>query len=160
MSSDGVPENDGTGVDDGVRTLLLLMPRVVARTKRSRKPQVLVELSLARRPQLRGPHGGAAMTAPADRTAPADPTGATAVDPAAFRAAMARHAAGVVVTTWDAEGRGRGVTATSFCSVSADPPLILVCLAEPAGSFTAFSRCTRLPPATTRVTTAPGPPCG
>ncbi|MGW3295806.1 flavin reductase family protein [Streptomyces xiamenensis] len=83
------------------------------------------------------------MTAPADRTAPADPTGATAVDPAAFRAAMARHAAGVVVvTTWDAEGRGRGFTATSFCSVSADPPLILVCLAETAGSFAAFSRCT------------------
>ncbi|MGW3295802.1 MarR family winged helix-turn-helix transcriptional regulator [Streptomyces xiamenensis] len=49
MSSDGVPENDGIGVDDGVRTLLLLMPRVVARTKRSRKPQALVELNLAPR---------------------------------------------------------------------------------------------------------------
>lgn len=59
-----------------------------------------------------------------------------------FRAAMARFAAGVVVvTTLDDGGLPRGFTATSFCSVSLDPPLILVCLANSAHSFAAFDSC-------------------
>jgi flavin reductase ActVB len=59
-----------------------------------------------------------------------------------FRAAMARFAAGVVVvTTLDDGGVPRGFTASSFCSVSLEPPLILVCLANSADSFTAFDSC-------------------
>ncbi|MER7668275.1 flavin reductase family protein [Kitasatospora sp. NPDC096128] len=59
-----------------------------------------------------------------------------------FRAAMARFAAGVVVvTTLDDGGLPRGFTASSFCSVSLDPPLILVCLANSADSFAAFDSC-------------------
>jgi flavin reductase ActVB len=59
-----------------------------------------------------------------------------------FRAAMARFAAGVVVaTTLDDGGVPRGFTASSFCSVSLEPPLILVCLANSADSFTAFDAC-------------------
>ncbi|MFE5245071.1 MULTISPECIES: flavin reductase family protein [unclassified Streptomyces] len=59
-----------------------------------------------------------------------------------FRAAMARLAGGVVVvTTWDAEGAPRGFTATSFCSVSMDPPLVLVCLARTSSSYQVFSEC-------------------
>ncbi|MDQ1050690.1 DNA-binding MarR family transcriptional regulator [Streptomyces sp. V4I2] len=48
MSSDG---HEGTelSVDDGVRTLLLLMPRVVARTKRTPVPRQLEEYNLAPR---------------------------------------------------------------------------------------------------------------
>ncbi|WP_240981600.1 MULTISPECIES: flavin reductase family protein [unclassified Streptomyces] len=55
---------------------------------------------------------------------------------------MARFAAGVVVvTTLGGSGRPRGFTASSFCSVSLDPPLILVCLANTADSFEAFDSC-------------------
>jgi flavin reductase ActVB len=59
-----------------------------------------------------------------------------------FRDALACFPAGVtVVTTLDAAGRRRGFTASSFCSVSLDPPLVLVCPARSADSFTAFARC-------------------
>ena len=63
----------------------------------------------------RGPHGG--------------------VDPAAFRRALAQLAGGVVVvTSADARDAPAGVTATAVCSVSLEPPLVLVCLS--AGSRT------------------------
>ncbi|MDQ1050694.1 flavin reductase family protein [Streptomyces sp. V4I2] len=59
-----------------------------------------------------------------------------------FRAAMAQLAGGVVVvTTDDADGRPHGFTATSFCSVSMDPALVLVCLAETSSSYAAFMDC-------------------
>jgi flavin reductase (DIM6/NTAB) family NADH-FMN oxidoreductase RutF len=45
-----------------------------------------------------------------------------------FRAAMGRTAAGVVIiTTHGRAGRG-GVTVSSFCSVSLDPPSALACI--------------------------------
>ncbi|MBO1332641.1 flavin reductase family protein [Streptomyces sp. VRA16 Mangrove soil] len=60
----------------------------------------------------------------------------------AFRSAMARFPAGVVVvTTRGARGEPRGFTASSFCSVSLDPPLVLVCLANTADSYAAFADC-------------------
>ncbi|WP_300016629.1 flavin reductase family protein [Pseudonocardia sp.] len=50
-----------------------------------------------------------------------------------FREAMATFPSGVtIVTTTDITGRWWGFTATSFCSVSMQPPLVLVCLAETA----------------------------
>ncbi|MEV8037670.1 flavin reductase family protein [Streptomyces sp. NPDC086182] len=55
---------------------------------------------------------------------------------------MARFAAGVVVvTTLGDDGVPRGFTASSFCSVSMHPPLILVCLANSADSHAAFTSC-------------------
>lgn len=48
MSSDG-REGSEPSVDDGVRTLLLLMPRVIARTKRTPVPRQLEEYNLAPR---------------------------------------------------------------------------------------------------------------
>lgn len=52
------------------------------------------------------------------------------VDAARFRDAMGRLAAGVsVVTSIDAEGDPYGLTATAVCSVSLDPPMVLVCIA-------------------------------
>jgi len=51
------------------------------------------------------------------------------VDSADFKRALARLAGGiVVVTAIDAEGVPAGLTATSVCSVSLSPPLVLVCL--------------------------------
>jgi flavin reductase (DIM6/NTAB) family NADH-FMN oxidoreductase RutF len=51
------------------------------------------------------------------------------IDPREFRRSLGQFASGVtVVTARDAEGRLQGLTASSFCSVSLDPPLVLVCI--------------------------------
>ena len=47
---------------------------------------------------------------------------------AAFRAAMACFASGVTVVTTAQQQERRGVTVSAFCSVSLDPPLVLVSL--------------------------------
>ncbi|MGW3283253.1 flavin reductase family protein [Streptomyces sp. NPDC001002] len=61
-----------------------------------------------------------------------------------FRAAMARFPSGVVVvTTCCEDGTPRGFTASSFCSVSLEPPMVLVCLATSADSAPAFECCDR-----------------
>jgi flavin reductase (DIM6/NTAB) family NADH-FMN oxidoreductase RutF len=60
------------------------------------------------------------------------------VDPDLFRALLRRHAAAVVVVT--APGRPpAGFTATSFTSVSLDPPLVSFCLAHTASAWPAVS---------------------
>ena len=67
-------------------------------------------------------------------------TGQRSVDSTAFRDAMARFPSGVtIVTTHDENGRPHGFTASSFCSVSAKPPLVLVCLAKSANSYPVFA---------------------
>jgi flavin reductase ActVB len=66
------------------------------------------------------------------------------VEPADFRAAMARFPSGVVVvTTCGEDGTPRGFTASSFCSVSLEPPMVLVCLANSADSAPSFECCDR-----------------
>lgn len=63
------------------------------------------------------------------------------VDRSAFRDAMARFPSGVaIVTTHDEDGTPYGFTASSFCSVSLDPPLVLVCLATSSRSYPVFAR--------------------
>jgi flavin reductase ActVB len=63
------------------------------------------------------------------------------VDTSAYRVAMSRFPSGVaIVTTQDDDGKAHGFTASSFCSVSLDPPLILVCLSTSATSYPAFAR--------------------
>ena len=52
------------------------------------------------------------------------------VEPESFRRALRRFATGVTVVTVDYDGELHGMTASSFASVSLDPPLILVCLDE------------------------------
>ncbi|MEU4575128.1 flavin reductase family protein [Nonomuraea sp. ATR24] len=60
----------------------------------------------------------------------------------AFRSAMAAYASGVtVVTTVGGDGEPYGFTATSFCSVSLSPPLLLVCLAQSANCYPVFAAC-------------------
>jgi flavin reductase (DIM6/NTAB) family NADH-FMN oxidoreductase RutF len=52
-----------------------------------------------------------------------------ALDPDTFRAVLGRFASGVtVVTTTDATGGDHGMTVSAFCSLSLDPPLVLVCI--------------------------------
>ena len=49
------------------------------------------------------------------------------IDAASFRQALAQFSSGVtVVTTRGADGRPLGLTVTAFCSVSLEPPLVLV----------------------------------
>ena len=56
-----------------------------------------------------------------------------------FRAALSRFPSGVtVVTLKDGAGNMHGITVSAFCSVSLNPPLILVCIDNEAGSHYAF----------------------
>ncbi len=64
----------------------------------------------------------------------------SAIDSAQFRKAMGQFATGVtVITTRLADGSFRGLTASSFNSVSLDPPLILWSLANGANSMPIFN---------------------
>ncbi|WP_182377750.1 flavin reductase family protein [Nocardioides sp. WS12] len=64
--------------------------------------------------------------------------------PERFRDAMSSFPSGVtIVTTTDATGEFWGFTATSFCSVSMDPALVLVCLADTAQCHPAFAGAER-----------------
>lgn len=76
-------------------------------------------------------------------------TGAPAAEPpfsqATFRGVMSRFASGVALVCARNAGVVHGLTVSSFCSVSLDPPLVLVCLRREgqchdfivrAGSFT------------------------
>ncbi len=66
------------------------------------------------------------------------------IDRYELRKALGTFVTGVTVaTTIDAEGRPRGLTANSFTSVSLDPPLVLVCVANTASSHAAFHGCER-----------------
>lgn len=66
------------------------------------------------------------------------------VSSADFRTALSRFASGVtVVTTKDATQRSFGITVSAFCSVSLDPPLVLICIEKTAGSHHAFEQSGR-----------------
>lgn len=61
-----------------------------------------------------------------------------------FRAALSHFASGVtVVTLRDKNGKLHGITVSAFSSVSLDPPLILVCIDNEAGSVYAFHESKR-----------------
>ena len=68
----------------------------------------------------------------------------TLKDKQTFRDALGAFPSGVtIVSTTDAEGRHWGFTASSFSSVSMDPPLVLVCIANTADSHPAFVQAKR-----------------
>jgi flavin reductase (DIM6/NTAB) family NADH-FMN oxidoreductase RutF len=61
------------------------------------------------------------------------------VDPADFRRALGQFATGVtVVTTREPGGRPLGLTANAFCSVSLNPPQVLVCVGCYSETHTGF----------------------
>ena len=62
------------------------------------------------------------------------------VTPDDFRAALSRFPSGItVVTSRDAAGGPHGITVSAFCSVSLNPPLILVCIEKTTGSHEAIN---------------------
>ena len=66
------------------------------------------------------------------------------VSSADFRTALSRFASGVtVVTTRDAAGKRFGITVSAFCSVSLEPPLVLICIEKTTGSHHAFEESGR-----------------
>jgi len=54
------------------------------------------------------------------------------LDPDAFRSALGRFASGVTVLTTRNGDRDVGMTVSSFCSLSLQPPLVLACVARTA----------------------------
>lgn len=50
------------------------------------------------------------------------------IDPITFRRVLGTFASGVTVVTVEHEGVYHGSTVSSFCSLSLDPPLVLVCI--------------------------------
>lgn len=70
--------------------------------------------------------------------------GTTGVDARTFRDAMACLAAPVtIVTTVDAEGVPRGFTASAVCSISLEPPLVMVGVARRSSCFDALATADR-----------------
>ena len=62
------------------------------------------------------------------------------LDSRAFRQALAQFGSGVtVVATLDAGGRAQGLTVSAFCSVSLEPPLVLVCVDKRSETHAAFA---------------------
>lgn len=51
-----------------------------------------------------------------------------AIDAESFKTIMSQWASGITVVTCWREGEPRGMTASAFCSVSLEPPLVLVCV--------------------------------
>jgi flavin reductase (DIM6/NTAB) family NADH-FMN oxidoreductase RutF len=56
--------------------------------------------------------------------------GGQQIDPAEFRRALGRFASGITVVTTNHDGQVHGMTANGFMSVSLDPPLVVVSLAN------------------------------
>lgn len=65
---------------------------------------------------------------------------ATAAEPHAFRAACAAYPTGVLVVTASLGGDDFATTANAFTALSADPPLVIVCLAQTSATGTAVRR--------------------
>jgi len=56
-----------------------------------------------------------------------------------FRAALSRFPSGItVVTTRGPDGRFHGITVSAFCSVSLQPPRVLICVEKSTGSHLAL----------------------
>src|SRR5437867_1513800 len=64
---------------------------------------------------------------------------AAVIPPDEFRRVLGHFATGVtIVTTRDTDGRPTGLTVSAFCSVSLDPPQILVCVDHKSQSYPAL----------------------
>ncbi|HEV7594846.1 MAG TPA: flavin reductase family protein [Gemmatimonadaceae bacterium] len=62
------------------------------------------------------------------------------VTPDEFRSVLGRFPSGVtVVTTKVSDGSDEGMTVSAFCSVSLDPPLVLICIEKNASAYVALT---------------------
>lgn len=77
--------------------------------------------------------------------APGEPDqSAPGVDRASFFALMSAFPTGVtIVSTLDALGQPRGLTCTATCSLSASPPLLLVCIDRQSNTLPALRQASR-----------------
>jgi flavin reductase (DIM6/NTAB) family NADH-FMN oxidoreductase RutF len=66
-----------------------------------------------------------------------------AIAPEQFKEGMRRLAAGVTIITTAEDGTPSGLTATAVCSLSVEPPQILVCVKRTAGAHDAIARSRR-----------------
>lgn len=66
-----------------------------------------------------------------------------AVDSVLFKQGMRRLAAGVSIIATEFEGKRHGLVATAVSSVSADPPTLLVCIAQSASAHDFIARSGR-----------------
>jgi flavin reductase (DIM6/NTAB) family NADH-FMN oxidoreductase RutF len=58
------------------------------------------------------------------------------IDPDTFRSVLGRFASGVtIVTARDDDGVDHGMTVSAFCSLSLDPPLVLLCVDHAASMY-------------------------
>jgi flavin reductase (DIM6/NTAB) family NADH-FMN oxidoreductase RutF len=63
------------------------------------------------------------------------------VSPDEFRSVLGRFPSGVtVVTTKAADGSDQGMTVSAFCSLSLEPPLVLICVEKTASVHEALTR--------------------
>lgn len=63
------------------------------------------------------------------------------VSPDEFRSVLGRFPSGVTVVTTKAEdGSDEGMTVNAFCSVSLEPPLVLICIEKTASVYEALMR--------------------
>lgn len=59
------------------------------------------------------------------------------IDQDTFRSVLGRFASGItIVTVRDRDGRDFGMTVSAFCSLSLDPPMVLVCIDRAASMYT------------------------
>ena len=58
----------------------------------------------------------------------------------AFRAALRQWASGVSIVTCRRDGGLRGITVSSFASLSLDPPLVLICIHKKAAAHALIER--------------------
>jgi flavin reductase ActVB len=79
----------------------------------------------------------------ADSSFAAAPETPPAVDPEAFKAAMRVLAGGVVMVTARKDDRLWGLTISACCSISADPPQVLISLAHSASCLPAILETSR-----------------
>jgi flavin reductase (DIM6/NTAB) family NADH-FMN oxidoreductase RutF len=61
------------------------------------------------------------------------------VSPDEFRNVLGRFASGVTVVTTKHDGRDYGMTVSAFCSLSLEPPLVLICIEQSASAYTALT---------------------
>jgi flavin reductase (DIM6/NTAB) family NADH-FMN oxidoreductase RutF len=61
-----------------------------------------------------------------------------AIEKAFFRQVMGRFATGVTVVTTSSEGQLGGLTVNAFCSVSLNPPLVLICVDNKSNTLPLF----------------------
>ena|ERR1700754_1596497 len=72
-----------------------------------------------------------------------EPTGVTSLEPLEFRKVVGHFATGVTVVTAEHAGEQFGATISAVSSLSAEPPMVLVCLNQRLGTHAAIQRSGR-----------------